>query len=171
VALGSNLGDKEDNLRRAILEMISQKTISVIEMSSVYETEPMYYENQDLFLNCVIAVKTDLRPRELLERLQGIELEMGRQRNVKYGPRVIDLDILFYGDEIVSEPGIEIPHPRLAERPFVLIPLNEIRPKLIHPVLGKSVSELLASLKVDEQVVKRPSLLADLASSLLPPRS
>jgi len=171
VALGSNLGDKENNLRRAIIEMISQKIISVTEMSSVYETEPMYYENQDLFLNCIIAVKTDLRPRELLERLQGIELEMGRQRNVKFGPRIIDLDILFYGDKVVSEPGIEIPHPRLAERPFVLIPLNEIRPKLIHPVLGKSVSELLASLKVDEQVVKRPNLLADLASSLLPPRS
>jgi 7,8-dihydro-6-hydroxymethylpterin-pyrophosphokinase len=107
----------------------------------------------------------------LLKRLQAIELELGRQRNVKFGPRVIDLDILFYGDEIVSEPGIKIPHPRLAERPFVLIPLNEIRPKLIHPVLGKSVSELLASLTADEQVVKKPNLLADLASSLSPPRS
>jgi len=171
VALGSNLGDREDNLRRAITEMISQDTMSVIAMSSVYETQPMYYENQDWFLNCVVAVQTILKPSALLKCLQAIELGLGRQRNVKFGPRVIDLDILFYGDETVSEPGIEIPHPRLAERPFVLIPLNEIRPKLIHPVLGKSVSELLANLKADEQVVKRSNLLADLVSSLSPPRS
>jgi len=171
VALGSNLGDREDNLRRAITEMISRGTMSVIAMSSVYETQPMYYENQDWFLNCVVAVQTNLKPSALLKCLQAIELGLGRQRNVKFGPRVIDLDILFYGDETVSEPGIEIPHPRLAERPFVLIPLNEIRPKLIHPVFGKSVSELLASLTADEQVVKRSNLLADLVSSLSPPRS
>ena len=151
--------------------MISQGTMNMIAMSSVYETQPMYYENQDWFLNCVVAVQTNLKPSALLKCLQAIELGLGRQRNVKFGPRVIDLDILFYGDETVSEPGIEIPHPRLAERPFVLIPLNEIRPKLIHPVLGKSVSELLANLKADEQVVKRSNLLADLVSSLSPPRS
>ena len=171
MALGSNLGDREDNLRRAIAEMISRGTMSVIAMSSVYETQPMYYENQDWFLNCVVAVQTNLKPSALLKCLQAIELGLGRQRNVKFGPRVIDLDILFYGDETVSEPGIEIPHPRLAERPFVLIPLNEIRPKLIHPVFGKSVSELLASLTADEQVVKRSNLLADLVSSLSPPQS
>lgn len=167
VALGSNLGDREENLRQAIKRITSQR-MSLIKMSSIYETEPMYYESQDWFLNCVVAVETDQKSGALLKRLQAIELELGRQRGVRFGPRVIDLDILFYGDEIVSEPGLEVPHPRLAERPFVLIPLNEIRPALMHPVLGKSVSELLAGLKVDKKVAKKPDVLAEFISLLLP---
>ncbi|MDG7008282.1 MAG: 2-amino-4-hydroxy-6-hydroxymethyldihydropteridine diphosphokinase [Nitrososphaerota archaeon] len=168
IALGSNLGDREDSLRRAIV-MVGRQ-MSLIKMSSVYETEPMYYESQSWFLNCVASVETNLEPRELLERLQAIEREMGRQRSKRYGPRYIDLDILFYGDEIVSEPGLEIPHPKIAERPFVLVPLNEIRPELVHPVLKKSVSELLDALRTDKKVFKKPNLLADLAS-LLPRQS
>ena len=164
IALGTNLGDRAGNLRRAI-EIIGRK-MSMNKMSPVYETEAMYYEDQDWFLNCVIAVETDLRPRALLQGLQAVEIELGRKCTVRYGPRVIDSDILFYGDEVVSEPGLEIPHPKIAERPFVLVPLNEIRPDLIHPVLGKKVSELLGSLKSGgEQVIKRPALLADLVSS------
>lgn len=167
IALGSNVGDRETNLRRAI-EMINRQ-MSLIKMSSVYETEPMYYENQDWFLNCVVAVETDLKPRALLERLQAMELAVGRRRTIRYGPRVIDLDILFYADEIVSEPGLEIPHPKIAERSFVLLPLSEMRPELVHPLLRKSVSELLVNLKAGKQVVKKPDLLADFVSSL-PPR-
>lgn len=169
IALGSNIGDREGNLRRAI-EIISRQ-MKLIKISSVYETEPMYYESQERFLNCVVAIETDLKPRALLERLQAIELGVGRRLTIRYGPRVIDLDVLFYGNEVVSEPGLEIPHPKIAERPFVLVPLNEIRPELVHPVLRKSASELLGSLRVDsKQVVKRPGLLADLDSSSSPRR-
>lgn len=163
IALGSNVGDREGNLRRAI-EMVSLK-MSLIRISSIYETEPMYNEEQDWFLNCVIAVETNLKPLALLQALQAIEVELGRQRTVRYGPRVIDLDILFYGDEIVFQSGLEIPHPKIAERPFVLVPLCEIRPELVHPVLKKKVSELLDSLKSGKRVVRRSDLLSDLVSS------
>lgn len=163
IALGSNMGDREGNLRRAF-GMIGRQ-MKLVKISSVYETEPMYHEDQSWFLNCVAAVETDSSPRELLERLQTIELEMGRERSVRYGPRVIDLDILFYGNEIVSEPSLEIPHPRIAERAFVLAPLNEISPKLIHPVLGRTVSELLDDLKTQKKVVRKLKLASDLAHS------
>lgn len=171
VALGSNLGDRESNLRRTIIEIARGGTTSVTEVSPVYETEPMYYESQGWFLNCVVAVETRLRPRELLDSLQAIEKELGRQPSARYGPRVIDLDILFYGNEVVSEPGLEIPHPRLAERPFVLAPLTDVRPSLIHPVLRRRVSELLASVVVEKRVIRKPGLLADLGPSLSPRRS
>ena len=171
VALGSNLGNRESNLKRALAGVARRRTTRVTEVSPVYETEPMYYENQGWFLNCVAAVETRLRPLELLDSLKAIEEEMGRQPAVRYGPRTIDLDILFYGNEIVSEPGLEIPHPRLTERLFVLMPLNDIRPGLIHPVLGKRVSELLAGAGTGKRVIRKPGLLADLGPSLSPRRS
>jgi 2-amino-4-hydroxy-6-hydroxymethyldihydropteridine diphosphokinase len=160
IALGSNAGVREDNLRRA-LELIGRRT-TILEVSSIYETEPMYYLPQDWFLNCVAAVETALGPMDLLDLLQATERELGRRPGVRYGPRVIDLDILFYGDEIIAEKELEIPHPRISERPFVLVPLNEIRPGLVHPVLGKRVSDLLKDLQSDERVFKRPELLSDL---------
>jgi 2-amino-4-hydroxy-6-hydroxymethyldihydropteridine diphosphokinase len=164
IALGTNLGDRAGNLRRAI-GMIGGK-MNLVEVSSVYETKPMYYEEQDWFLNCVVAVETDLKPGGLLRELQAMETELGRKRTVRYGPRVIDLDILFYGNEVVSEPGLEIPHPKIAERHFVLVPLNEIRPELVHPVLGRRTSELLGNLEPGwDQVIKRPRLLSDFVSS------
>lgn len=163
IALGTNLGDRAGNLRRAI-GMIGRK-MNLVGMSSVYETKPMYYEEQDWFLNCVVAVETDLRPHGLLRELQAMEMKLGRKRTVRYGPRVIDLDILFYGNEVISEPGLEIPHPKIAERPFVLVPLNEIRPDLFHPVLGRRTSELVGNLKFGaEQVIKRSGLHVDLVS-------
>jgi 2-amino-4-hydroxy-6-hydroxymethyldihydropteridine diphosphokinase len=162
IALGSNVGDREGNLRRAIAAVGQYGKVTAV--SSVYETEPMYYVDQGWFLNCVVSAETTLRPRELLVALREIEAEMGRERGARYGPRVIDLDILFYGTEIVSEPGLEIPHPKIAERQFVLAPLGEISPDLVHPVLGRKVSEIAGALKSDKKVVRRPDLLTDLAS-------
>jgi 2-amino-4-hydroxy-6-hydroxymethyldihydropteridine diphosphokinase len=162
VALGSNLGDREGNLRLAIAAIGGFAKVTGV--SSVYETEPMYLEDQAWFLNCVISVETELRPRALLDALQAIEVGMGRERGIKYGPRVVDLDILFYDGEVVSEPALEIPHPKIPERQFVLVPLEELRPAFVHPVLGKTVSEIARALKMDKKVVRRPDLLADLVS-------
>ena len=160
IALGSNVGVREDHLRRG-LELLGQRA-TILQVSSVYETEPMYYLPQSWFLNCVTAVQTTLGPRPLLDSLRTIEREMGRRPSVRYGPRVIDLDILFYGDEVISEPDLEVPHVKISERRFVLEPLNEIRPELVHPVLKKRVSDLLRDLRDDERVFKRPELLSDL---------
>ena len=141
----------------------------LVAMSSVYETAPMYREDQRWFLNCVIVVDTDSDPGALLKWLKETEEKMGRgRRDPRNGPRIIDMDILFYGDQVVSMPSLEVPHPRIAERAFVLVPLNEVRPRLVHPVLKKSVAELLESLSSDKRVVRRPGLLADLSPS--PPR-
>ncbi len=114
-------------------------------VSSVYETEPMYLKDQGWFLNCVVSLQTDLRPEGPARGAEGDRDSYGQDRASRYGPRVLDLDILFYESEVVSEPGLEIPHPRIAERGFVLAPLEEIRPTLVHPVLGKTVSEMRAS--------------------------
>jgi 2-amino-4-hydroxy-6-hydroxymethyldihydropteridine diphosphokinase len=163
IALGSNIGDREGNLRRAV-EAIGQET-RVLDVSSVYETEPMYYEDQAPFLNCVIAVETGLRPSALLARLKAVERKMGRRRTrSRYGPRIIDLDILFYGSEVISGPSLEIPHPKVAERAFVLVPLKEIRPRLVHPASKETVTGMLGGLKTRKKVVKRPELSAGRAS-------
>jgi len=162
IALGTNLGDREENLRRAVRAIGALGRVSCT--SSVFETEPMYLERQGPFLNCVICLETDLAPRALLDALRAIEAEMGRERGVRYGPRTIDLDILFYGGEVVSEEGLEIPLPRIAERLFVLAPLSEVRPGLVHPVLGKTVSEMASSLVTERKVVRVPVRLSDLVS-------
>jgi 2-amino-4-hydroxy-6-hydroxymethyldihydropteridine diphosphokinase len=165
IALGSNLGDREGNLRRAISAIGG--LMPLVAMSSVYETEPMYREDQNWFLNCVVVVETDVEPAALLRLLKDTETRMGRdQLAARNAPRVIDMDILFYGEAIVSGPSLQVPHPRLAERAFVLVPLNEVRPRLVHPVLGKSVSELLDGLDTKKGVVKRPDLLSDFLPSL-----
>lgn len=131
----------------------------VLALSSVYETEPMYLEDQGWFLNCVTVAETDLEPGELMGWLKEIERKEGRDPlGPRNAPRVIDLDILFYGDAVVSGPSLEIPHPRLAERAFVLVPLGEVRPGLVHPVLRKTVAELLAGLTTEKRVVKRPGV-------------
>jgi 2-amino-4-hydroxy-6-hydroxymethyldihydropteridine diphosphokinase len=138
--------------------------------SSVYETQPMYREDQGWFLNCVVVVETDLEPVVLLARLAEIEEAMGRDRKGgRNAPRTIDLDILFYGDRVVSGPTLTVPHPRIAERAFVLVPLAEVRPRLVHPVLKKSAAAMLGGLATDKKVVRRPGSLADLLPSP-PPR-
>jgi 2-amino-4-hydroxy-6-hydroxymethyldihydropteridine diphosphokinase len=147
VALGSNLGDREGTIRRALELLEADGQIEVVAVSSLHETDPVGYLDQPRFLNGAAALRTQLAPRALLERLQDIERELGRDRSgPRYGPRTIDLDLLFYGDETVDEPGLQIPHPRLAERRFVLEPLAELDGSLKVPGRG-SVQALLAALQ------------------------
>ncbi|MDA4122578.1 MAG: 2-amino-4-hydroxy-6-hydroxymethyldihydropteridine diphosphokinase [Thaumarchaeota archaeon] len=164
VALGSNVGDRKQNLDRAVTQIDGLGR--VLDASSIYETEPMYYEKQGPFLNAVIALETSLSPTELLVRLKAIEKAMGRDSTApRYGPRVIDLDILFYGDTVLSESDLQIPHPHIAERAFVLVPLEEIRPGLVDPGSGRTVREMLARLNSKGAVVRRSTFDRGNASS------
>ncbi len=143
IGLGSNLGDREGTMRRAI-ELLGDEVVAI---STFRKTDPVGYEDQPRFLNAVLALETGLGPRELLDRLLAVELELGRRRDgPRYGPRTIDLDLLVYGDEVVDEPGLHVPHPRLTERRFVLEPLFELDPDLVVSGVGR-VSALLAGLE------------------------
>ena len=152
LGLGSNMGNRQDNLDRA-LDFLSQR-LRVEEVSSVYDTEPVGNIEQPRFLNLVCQVSTGLEPMALLTLVKGIESKLGRLPHTSNGPRPIDIDILFYGDQVIETPKLLIPHPRLTERAFVLIPLAEIAPNLVHPVNGKTVNELKESV-VDVQGVFR----------------
>ena len=146
VGLGSNLGDREGYLARAIEALRGEPGVEVSEVSTVRETDPVGFLDQPRFLNAVAGVETDLEPRALLERLLAVERALGRERGgVRFGPRTIDLDLLLYGSEVVDEPWLEIPHPRLHERRFVLEPLVELNPSLVIPGRGPVVT-LLAEL-------------------------
>jgi 2-amino-4-hydroxy-6-hydroxymethyldihydropteridine diphosphokinase len=144
LSLGSNLGDRAANLDRAV-EALAEIGIRVLRSSSIYETEPVDFFAQPWFLNCVVEAETSLGPRELLEKLQSVERKFGSNKLVPRGPRIIDLDILFYESAVIHETGMEIPHPRLAERRFVLLPLAEMAPEFLHPVLCKTAAELLVA--------------------------
>ena len=144
LSLGSNVGDRAANLERAI-EALPEIAVRVLCRSSIYETEPVDLIAQAWFLNCAVEAETSLEPRQLLEALQIIERQLGSKKLVPRGPRIIDLDVLFYSAEVIHEAGIEIPHPRMAERKFVLVPLAELAPELRHPVLRKTAVELLAA--------------------------
>ncbi len=150
LALGANLGDREQNLRHAIARIGA--FVHITRVSSIYETEPWGVKEQPWFLNQVIAGTTDLSPVDLLRRVKKIEIEMGRAEGIRFGPRPIDIDILFYDRVIQLSPALTIPHPRLQERAFVLIPLNEIAPDLVHPRLRLRIRDLLAQLQPTEQV-------------------
>ena len=151
LGLGSNLGDREDNMRRAV--SLLRQRVSLIALSSVYETEPWEYTSQPTFLNLVCAVETGLSPQELLELAHEVERDLGRVPTFRYGPRSMDVDILLYGDEMIETPDLQIPHPRFSERAFALVPLAEIAPGLVHPALGKSMTELLEKVSGKEKVV------------------
>lgn len=144
IAMGTNLGNRLANLRAAIKSMPPE--ITVLAESQVYETPPWGYENQPAFLNMVIKAETGLEPESLLAYLKQLEVELGREQNIRWGPRLIDLDILFYDDLVLDTPPLVIPHPRLHERAFVLVPLMDVAPELIHPVFQRSASDLLADL-------------------------
>ena len=144
IALGTNIGDREVNLQTA--KALLQRRATITQESSVYVTPPWGYADQPDFLNQVIEIRTRLKPVSLLRFLKGIEKKMGRQKLILNGPRVIDLDILFYGDRVVETGDLQIPHPRMAGRAFVLVPLNEIAPDLVHPVLGISAREMLTGI-------------------------
>ena len=158
LGLGSNLGDRIGNLTRA-LEKLSQ-TVTIGEVSSVYETEPMYYEEQPLFLNAVVSGTTELEPLELLHLIKRIESELGRAPGIRNAPRIIDIDILYYGNRVVNTPELTIPHPAIEERAFVLVPLAEIAREFAHPVNGRAIGELLAGVsgRAGVKIVGRLSL-------------
>jgi 2-amino-4-hydroxy-6-hydroxymethyldihydropteridine diphosphokinase len=146
IGLGANLGDREATIRAALERLDGEEGIEVVRVSSLRETDPVGYEDQPPFLNGVAELDTELAPGELLERLLAVERDLGRVRQgPRYGPRTIDLDLLLYGDALVDEPGLEIPHPRMTERRFVLEPLAELDPERVVPGRGR-VRDLLAGL-------------------------
>jgi 2-amino-4-hydroxy-6-hydroxymethyldihydropteridine diphosphokinase len=151
LSLGSNVGDREQNIAQAI-EAMASRGIQVRRQSSLYATEPVDLPMQSWFLNCVVEAQTELMPRQLLHALQELELDLGRRRLVRSGPRVVDIDILLYGSSVVRAPELEVPHPRMAERRFVLVPLRELAPALRHPTLKKTIAELLAESRDRSQV-------------------
>ena len=140
LSLGSNLGDRQQNLDRA-LELLSDR-LRLEKFSSIYETDPLGDDDQPRFLNMSCQARTRLSPKELLALAKGIEMKLGRTLRESGAPRPIDIDILLYGDQVVKTPELLLPHPRLTERAFVLIPLAEIAPDLVHPVNGKTIREL-----------------------------
>ena len=152
LGLGSNLGDRKQNLAQALELMSSQ--VAVERLSSIYETEPVGYDEQPLFLNVVCRVSTELTPEKLLGLAKEVEVKLGRVPSFRNAPRAIDIDILFYGDEIVDSQELAIPHPRLVERAFVLVPLAEVVPELVDPRSGRTIGEMLSGLATTDGVRK-----------------
>lgn len=152
-SLGSNVGDREKNLCNAIAALDSAG-VRVTKLSSWYETEPVDLREQPWFLNCVVEGETRVPAVDLLRALRGIETQMGSKKLVAKGPRLIDVDILLYGDETIDTPELQVPHPRMLLRKFVLVPLAEIAPQLKHPAWAKMISELAAD-TTDQSVVRK----------------
>lgn len=149
ISIGSNIGDRQANCRNAI-ERLKDKGIFVIKASSMYETKPWGVEKQADFINIAVEAETPLLPKQLLKALKEIEKEMGRQESIKWGPRMIDLDILFYDDAVIDTEYLHIPHQLLHKRNFVLMPLLEIAPDKVHPALKKTVRQLKEELTAGE---------------------
>ncbi len=164
LSLGSNLGDRVAEIERAI-GLLERCGVHIEKKSSMYATEPVDFAPQHWFVNCAIAVNTALMPRQLLHAIREVEHQMGRARLVLRGPRAIDIDVLLYGANVMRTPELEIPHPRMAERRFVLAPLAQIAPSLRHPLFGATVRELLAACP-DQSQVRRLEI-----RGLKPPKS
>jgi 2-amino-4-hydroxy-6-hydroxymethyldihydropteridine diphosphokinase len=152
IALGSNIGNRYDYLMKGIEYLAKHPKIKLVNTSSVYETDPVGYEDQDLFLNMVIEIQTEWSPLELLDFCLKVELELGRKREIVWGPRTIDLDILLYNQENIKSEKLIIPHPRMLERNFVMIPLSEIKPDIIIPNIEKPLDAWIKELANKEGV-------------------
>ncbi len=152
IGIGSNLGDKVYYCEKAISEILKIDRHKLLAKSSFFKTEPIGYTSQDWFVNGVIEIETDLEPSGLLQTLKAIEEQLGRRKTFRWGPRAIDLDILFFDDLHIQTEELTVPHPHIQDRKFVLIPLAEINRKFIHPLLKKTIQELLDNLKEDQKV-------------------
>ena len=142
LGFGTNLGDRKKNLAQAVNNLNDRPDFTVVRTSSIYETTPWGVTDQPNFLNMVAEINTFLSPQELLERVKKLEQDMGREDGPRFGPRLIDVDILLLGDLVVDEPDLQVPHASLHLRAFVLVPLRELTPESVHPLLGKTIAEL-----------------------------
>ncbi|MDP6039355.1 MAG: 2-amino-4-hydroxy-6-hydroxymethyldihydropteridine diphosphokinase [Candidatus Latescibacteria bacterium] len=154
VGMGANLGAREETLKQAVKMLDAESGIAVVAASSVYETAPVGVLDQPYFLNAVLKVETELSAQLLLNRLLAIEQKLGRVRKTKWGPRTLDLDILLYGEAVIDQPGLRVPHPHLHMREFVLAPLCDLAPDLHHPELGESFLSVATSLDMASSVKK-----------------
>lgn len=159
IGFGSNIGDRLKHLQNAIHALSKTEGINLQKISSVYKTDPIGYEAQGQFLNGVAAIQTNLSPLFLLHTLKNIETAVGRQRRLRWGPREIDLDLLIYGNLCVQTEKLVIPHPEMHLRRFVLVPLAEIAPNLVHPIFQESIQTLLERLEDDKSVIQITSIL------------
>jgi 2-amino-4-hydroxy-6-hydroxymethyldihydropteridine diphosphokinase len=156
LSLGSNLGDRRANLKEAL--RLLGESLEIASVSSVYDTEPVGVGEQPRFLNLMCCINTDIGPMQLLSLIKGIESSMGRDLSLRNAPRVIDIDIILYGDTIMKSPELIIPHPRMRERAFVLVPFAEIAPEVVHPITGERIDDLATRVEGRDGVVKKRRL-------------
>ena len=155
ISVGSNLGDKLENCRRGVRSLTDHNT-KIKNQSPIYQTEPVDYTDQDWFINYVVKIETDLDPFQLLDRIQAIQHAAGRIHDeIRFGPRILDLDIIFYDEVVINSSRLIIPHPRMHERRFVLKPLCDIDPTFVHPVLKQDLQSILSTLDKNEQRIRR----------------
>ncbi len=149
LGMGSNVGDREEYIEQAVFLLGKVKGIEIVKRSTNHENEAIGGGEQPSFINAAVQIKTALTPHELIDKIHEIETALGREREVEWGPRTIDIDILLYGEQILSDDKLQIPHPQMHERLFVLLPLKEIAPKAIHPILEKTIEDLYDDRKAD----------------------